>query len=73
MITVTAPGAGQAGGNSEYLRRLLNERQPEILALLQAAERQVDFELSRECRDRRRAARRDQTSVDDERGGAVSP
>jgi hypothetical protein len=65
--------AGHASENSEYLGRLLNERLPEFLALLRAAERQVEFELSRECRDSESGERQHQTSVDDEHGGAVSP
>ena len=35
--------------NREYVRQLLTERQPELLAVLQLAERQVDLELSREA------------------------
>ena len=33
-------------GHREYVRRLLIERQPEFFAALQAAERQLDLELS---------------------------
>jgi hypothetical protein len=39
--------AQQARENSEYVRRLLTERQPEFSRVLQLAERQVDHELSR--------------------------
>jgi hypothetical protein len=35
--------------NREYVRQLLTERQPELFAVLQLAERQVDLELSREA------------------------
>jgi hypothetical protein len=56
MTAVTASGRGRrARDNSEYLRRLLSEKHPDYLAMLQAAERQVDFELSRadqDCRAR---------------------
>jgi hypothetical protein len=36
----------RAAGHREYVRRLLSERQPEFFALLEAAERQLDLELS---------------------------
>jgi hypothetical protein len=35
----------QANENRDYLRRLLSEREPVFLALLQSAVRQVDLEL----------------------------
>ena len=38
--------------NREYVRQLLTERQPELFAVLQLAERQVDLELSREAPER---------------------
>ena len=41
----------RARENSEYVRRLLSERQPEFLAILQSAERQLDVELSCETQD----------------------
>ena len=44
--------SGQARENTEYLRALLRERQPEFLAILESAERLADFELSRESQDR---------------------
>ena len=34
-----------------YVRQLLTERQPELFAVLQLAERQVDLELSRETQE----------------------
>jgi hypothetical protein len=54
MSRMTDAGhARQASENSEYLRRLLAEKQPEFLAVLQAAERQVDAELLGEpCAER---------------------
>lgn len=55
----TADRAGQAKENADYLRELLSKRQPEFLAMLCSAERQVDLELSqlsRESRDPSRAA-----------------
>ena len=39
----------RARENREYVRQLLAERQPELFAVLQLAERQVDLELSREA------------------------
>jgi hypothetical protein len=39
----------RARENREYVRQLLTERQPELFAVLQLAERQVDLELSREA------------------------
>ena len=36
----------RASENHEYVRQLLTDRQPELLAVLQLAERQVDLELS---------------------------
>jgi len=39
----------RARENREYVRQLLSERQPELFAVLQLAERQVDLELSREA------------------------
>jgi len=39
----------RASENREYVRQLLTERQPELFAVLQLAERQVDLELSREA------------------------
>jgi hypothetical protein len=36
----------RAAEHREYVRRLLSERQPEFFAVLQAAERQLDLELS---------------------------
>ncbi len=38
----------RASDNHEYVRQLLTERQPELFAALQLAERQVDLELSLE-------------------------
>jgi hypothetical protein len=43
--------AQRARENSEYVRRLLTERQPEFSGVLQLAERQVDLELSRETKN----------------------
>jgi hypothetical protein len=40
--------ARRARENAEYVRRLLREKQPGFLAILQFAERQLDIELSRE-------------------------
>jgi len=39
----------RARENREYVRQLLTERQPELFAVLQLAERQVDLELSLEA------------------------
>ena len=39
----------RARENREYVRQLLTERQPELFAVLQLAERQVDLELSCEA------------------------
>jgi hypothetical protein len=47
--------ACHAKENADYVRELLSDRQPEFLAMLRSAERQVDFELSRESRDPGRA------------------
>jgi len=41
----------RARENSEYVRTLLSERQPEFLTILQSAERRIEFELSRESQD----------------------
>jgi hypothetical protein len=41
----------RAGGNREYVRRLLSERQPEFFAVLQSAERHIHLELSCETGD----------------------
>ena len=49
MTVVTANGKTErAIRNRADLRRLLSEKQPEFLAVLQLAERHVDRELSRE-------------------------
>jgi hypothetical protein len=45
--------AERARENSEYVRKLLSERQPGFLAMLQSAVRQVDSELSQARQDRR--------------------
>ena len=39
--------------NRDYVRRLLSERDPAFLALLQSAVRQLDLEMSRDRQDRR--------------------
>jgi hypothetical protein len=41
----------QARENRDYVRRLLNEREPVFLALLQSAVCQVDLELARDGQD----------------------
>ena len=41
----------RASENHDYVRQLLTERQPELFAVLQLAERQVDLELSRETQE----------------------
>lgn len=47
MTAVTATGKTErARENRADLRRLLSEKQPELLAALQLAERQLDRELS---------------------------
>jgi hypothetical protein len=43
---LAARGPGRAVEHREYVRSLLSERQPEFFAALQAAERQLDLELS---------------------------
>src|SRR5271166_2565216 len=49
MTAVTATGKTErARENRAHLRRLLSEKQPELLAALQLAERQLDRELSGE-------------------------
>jgi hypothetical protein len=47
----------RARDNAAYVGRLLSEKQPGFLAMLQGAERQVDAELSGESRGRRGVAR----------------
>lgn len=41
----------RARDNREYVRALLRERQPEFLALLQSAERQISLDLVHESQD----------------------
>lgn len=41
----------RARENREHVRRLLSEKQPEFVALLQFAERQVRLDLARESQD----------------------
>jgi len=54
MTAVTATGkTKRARENRADLRRLLSEKQPELLAALQLAERQLDRELSGESPLRR--------------------
>ena len=54
MTAVTATGKTErARENRAHLRRLLSEKQPELLAALQLAERQLDRELSGESPLRR--------------------
>src|SRR5271165_4565995 len=57
MTAVTATGKTErARENRAHLRRLLSEKQPELLAALQLAERQLDRELSGESPLRRHPA-----------------
>ena len=54
MKAVTAAGkTGRTRENRADLRRLLREKQPDFLAALQLAERQLDRELSGERRQGR--------------------
>ena len=54
MTAVTATGKTErARENRADLRRLLSEKQPELLAALQLAERELDRELSGESPLRR--------------------
>ena len=49
LATCARTRAELARMNSAYLHRLLHERQPGFLAALNAAERQIDLELSGEA------------------------